>query len=474
MKTGTSFHATTFPRAAALILAAITLAGCASSSSSTKPVPPPPTPAPAKPAAQPTGGSAPGTAKKPFDSTASGSFSTPNTNSTTAYNPYAPDAAVEQPASQPGTVFTRAGDAYAAISAPQSRTSAFTTDNAPNTAGATPNVTQVSFSLEGSDFDPDVSRDSKRIVFASTQHRPQPAIYIKNTDARTVTQLTSDAGQDVMPKFSPDGHRVAFASSRSGNWDIYVMPATGGKAVQLTSDTATELHPTWSPDGTQLAFCRLGQTSGRWELWVTEVNNSGVSHFIGYGLFPEWCPLASTGTTGGDRILFQRSRERGDRAFSVWSIDYKDGQASNPTEVVSATSNACINPCWSPDGKWIAYATVAADTETNAPFGKPIASELWMVSVDGTERVSLAAGRSANLMPCWAFSNKIFFVSDRGGSDNIWSLDAAGAILAATGHAPTGTNNAVGTVHMPTTTPMTPAAPAHDTTAQVPEGEHGH
>ena len=57
---------------------------------------------------------------------------------------------------------------------------------------------------------------------------------MKTVESRVVTQITNDPANDLMPRFSPDGSRIAFASDRSGNWDIYVMPATGGKPIQVT------------------------------------------------------------------------------------------------------------------------------------------------------------------------------------------------------------------------------------------------
>jgi Tol biopolymer transport system component len=55
-----------------------------------------------------------------------------------------------------------------------------------------------------------------------------------------------------------------------------------------------------------------------------------------------------------------------------------------------------------------------------------------MASIDGTSRVNLTAGRSLNLMPTWGPDNRIYFVSNRGGLDNIWSIGTEKA-LAATG-----------------------------------------
>jgi TolB protein len=295
-------------------------------------------------------------------------------------------------------------------------------------------LAQVTFAKQGSDFDPSLSRDGQTLVFASTQHRPTADIYVKSVTGRTVTQLTADPAQDVMPTLSPDGQRVAFTSNRTGSWDIYVMSITGGQAVQVTSDPAQELHPSWSPDGTKLVFSRLGQVSGRWEMWVVDIDQPMSSEFIGYGLFPSWCPAAGTGDNGRDKIVYQRSRERGDRAFSIWTVDYKAGDASMPTEVANNPAAACINPTWSPDGQWIVYASVPFTPEQLNPAGaRPSVADLWMCGVDGAARVNLTTGRSVNLVPAWGSDARIYFVSDRGGIENIWSIGTDKAMLAATG-----------------------------------------
>ncbi len=292
----------------------------------------------------------------------------------------------------------------------------------------------VTYAAQGADFDPCVSHDGNMLVFASTQHRETSDIYVKNVKGRTVTQLTADPSHDVMPSISPDGQRIAFASNRSGNWDVFVMSAGGGQAVQLTSDFAHELHPSWSPDGTKLVFCRLGEISGRWELWVMDATGAATTEFVGYGMFPEWCPVPGTGAAGRDNILFQPSRERGDRAFSIWSVDYQPGDTSSPTEIASSRDAALINASWSPDGSRIVFATLNYDNldEATTPSGTP-ASDLWLVGVDGTGRVSLTGGRFMNLMPSWGPDGRIYFVSDRTGVSNIWSVGTEKAIVAATG-----------------------------------------
>lgn len=311
---------------------------------------------------------------------------------------------------------------------------------AENPGHQTSNARQVTFTGEGSDFDPTVSKDGRFIIYASTQHSPSADIYIKQTNSRVLTRLTTDPGQDVMPALSPDGTRIAFASNRTGSWDIWVMPVTGGKAIQVSTDAAHELHPSWSPDGKSIVFSRLGTSSGRWELWVSDPYDPMTSQFIGYGLFPEWSPVAGTGVNGADKILFQRSRERGDRTFGVWTLDYNadSSQAGHETQISSSPEFAYINPTWSPDGMWISYAVVpnpekwiGSGTEASPP-----SASVWMIGLDGRGEMPLTHGNTVDLMPAWSPSGKVFFVSNRTGHENLWSVDIAPAILTASGGSP--------------------------------------
>ncbi|TVQ51561.1 MAG: hypothetical protein EA377_12325 [Phycisphaerales bacterium] len=277
------------------------------------------------------------------------------------------------------------------------------------------NLMQVSFASEGETFDPVIDPSGSWMAFASTMHQDGSNIYMKRTGGTTVTQITSDPSDDVMPAFDPSGQKIAFASNRSGTWDIYVTSINGGPPAKITNENDQCIHPTWSPDGRMIAYCKFGSQSGRWEIWVTEVDNPGTRRFLEYGMFPRWSPDVSN-----NKILFQRPRQRGSRLHSIWTIDYVNGEAMHPTEIVSAGNAAVINPSWSPDGKRIVFVTVL--DPDRADETRPEQSDLWVVNLDGSSRIKLTDGQFANYQPFWSTDGRIFFISSRSGTDNVWAL----------------------------------------------------
>jgi eukaryotic-like serine/threonine-protein kinase len=76
-------------------------------------------------------------------------------------------------------------------------------------------------------------------------------------DAMMVTQVfrpTHEPGLTEWPTWSPDGTLLAFASNRSGNYEIYVRRIEGGQELNITNDPAQDIQPNFSPDGTSIAF----------------------------------------------------------------------------------------------------------------------------------------------------------------------------------------------------------------------------
>jgi TolB protein len=272
---------------------------------------------------------------------------------------------------------------------------------------------------EGYDADVAVDPAGKWLVFSSTRHSDPGDLYMQRVDGTSVIQLTSDVGEEASPVFSPDGQTIAFCSTRGGDWDLYTMDREGRNVTQVTSGPAQDLHPSFSPDGKRLVYCSIGGRSGQWELWTVNLLTQ-ERRMIGFGLFPNWSPDKTA-----DRIAYQRARQRGSRWFSLWTLHLVDGEARQITEVAVSTNAAIVAPAWSPDGKRLTFGTIAEPART--VDGKPLGQQdIWAIDADGTNRQRLTDGNGMNLTPFWAADNRVYFISDRGGHDAVWSVRAQG------------------------------------------------
>ena len=61
--------------------------------------------------------------------------------------------------------------------------------------------------------------------------------------------LESSSGGDFEPAFSPDGRRIAFASNRTGDVELFLLELESGEVTRLTNREGSDGQPTWLPDG---------------------------------------------------------------------------------------------------------------------------------------------------------------------------------------------------------------------------------
>ena len=85
-----------------------------------------------------------------------------------------------------------------------------------------------------------------------------------------VQRLTRSRFQDLRPRFSPDGKRIAFTSSRDGNLEVYVMNVNGSGLKRMTNHPERDDYPTWHPNGKQLAI--VSERAGRHDLYLVPVD----------------------------------------------------------------------------------------------------------------------------------------------------------------------------------------------------------
>ena len=104
-----------------------------------------------------------------------------------------------------------------------------------------------------------ISPDGKSVAYVvGTSDLPRAKrvshIWLMDVDGRNARQLTYGDKGESSPRFSPDGKRLLFISSRDGSPSLYTMPMIGGEARRLTSISTGVSDPLWSPDGKWIAF----------------------------------------------------------------------------------------------------------------------------------------------------------------------------------------------------------------------------
>ncbi len=148
-------------------------------------------------------------------------------------------------------------------------------------------------------------------------------------DGSGQTRLTSNAADDAYPAWSPDGARIAFASARDGNQEIYVMNANGTGQTNLSNNTENEFDPACSPAGTRIAFDSGGDVyvmdaNGSNRIKLT--NNAKAGKLVGDGLHQpsrqvlicSFAPRYRTAAGRADRLSFRGSVVDGKWRKSRW------------------------------------------------------------------------------------------------------------------------------------------------------------
>src|SRR5512135_49596 len=70
----------------------------------------------------------------------------------------------------------------------------------------------------------------------------------------TAVRLSTPAGEEAFPRFSPDGTLLAYSADYDGNTDIYVVPVTGGLPKRITHHPDVDRMLDWYPDGNSILF----------------------------------------------------------------------------------------------------------------------------------------------------------------------------------------------------------------------------
>ena len=255
-----------------------------------------------------------------------------------------------------------------------------------STAGGTPEQLMTN---ERDAFSPTISREGNRLAY--TQSLTDGNIWrLEMPGSRGATEspvkLISSTQEDSSPYFSPDGKQIAFASRRSGSFEIWVCEADGSNPRQLTKIggplTGT---PRWSPDGTQIAFDSWSE--GDPEIYVISAEG-GKPRRLTYDPAEDITPSWSR----DNRWVYFSSTRSG--SMQMWKVPAAGGPALQLTRLGGFEGFESF------DGKFFYYAK-----------GRAVPG-IWRVPVAGGEETLVLDHHQAGLWRYWAVTDKgIYFAT---------------------------------------------------------------
>lgn len=230
----------------------------------------------------------------------------------------------------------------------------------------------------------------------------------------TVTPLAS-FGE---PAISPDRSEIAVVSGG----DIWTAPASGGEARLLVAHESTESRPIYSPDGRELAF--VSDRTGGGDIYVLTLTTGALRQITfddlpdrldGWSRDGQWLYFSSSSRDIAGMNDIYRVRASGGTPMTVSADRYTGEFFSAP----------------SPDGRRLAFTARGNGLAQWWRNGRSHLdeSELWLMTDGATPVYEQLTRRGAKqLWPMWtADGTSLFYVSDRSGTQNLWTLTPGGA-----------------------------------------------
>ena len=132
------------------------------------------------------------------------------------------------------------------------------------TDGATASPPQRLIASTGNDQDARYSPDGTRIVFQSTRNG-WTEIWVCGSDGAHCAQVTNVNRRFITgsPRWSPDSKSIAYDSAWEGRFHVYVTSAAGGTSRRLTPESVGGAIPSWSQDGKWVYYLRRRMAEAR-------------------------------------------------------------------------------------------------------------------------------------------------------------------------------------------------------------------
>jgi len=258
-------------------------------------------------------------------------------------------------------------------------------------------------------YHPALSPDGREVLYTA-KTRTTMNIWKADLTSGIVQQLT-DQSSDQLPKWSPDGKRIAFLSERDGTSHIYLMESDGTNRTRLTTKKSAESEMAWSPDGNTIAFLSPGSVSDgqKAHVMVSGLDGSDYRNLTA-GVNAEHGQIAWSPDSG--RVAYTSRRNR---QFDIFVTDLATGKEANLTN----SEQAQVLPNWSPDGKFIVFQGAAPGTPR---------TEIYSLDLKTNQISNLTNHPDQDVEPTFSRSgNLIGFVSHRDGNAEIYVMNVDGS-----------------------------------------------
>ncbi len=210
------------------------------------------------------------------------------------------------------------------------------------------------------------------------------AIRVVPTRGGDPRRLTNGPKRDTQPRFSPDGQILAFIrdtstkENKEAKPQLWAIHISGGEAWPLTDVPNGATSPTWSPDGRRLAFLsRVAPEDGLSK--EEKEKRQAQARII-------------------DRLKYRMNGEgfTYDRPYKLWAVPFSE---AGPQEAQRLTDGdwSDTSPAWSPDGKWLAFASARHDTRD-----VDNTSDIWVVRASGGRARKITGSRGPCGAPRWS------------------------------------------------------------------------
>ena len=194
-------------------------------------------------------------------------------------------------------------------------------------------------------------------------------LWVVPKEGGIANKLTNAKGEEILPRFSPDGSQIAFSGNYNGNIDIYIIPSMGGITKRVTHHGMFDRMDDWYPDGS--------------------------------------------------KIIYASSMESGKQRFNQFYTVSPNGGMPEKLPVPYAEFGSI-----SPDGKLLAYTPITTSFRTWKRYRGGMAPDIWIFNLETKASENITNDPANDEFPMW-HGNTIYFLSDRNAEkrSNIYAYD---------------------------------------------------